>query len=740
MRIAGPAALMLAASVAAHAAARPDYPPAPPVDHVDMLHGVAVPDPYRWLEDMDAPATRRWVQAQQALTRSVLDALPERAGFERLLGEIWRRPWQGVPRRVGRRRFFVAGDPDREQPRLMVQVGDAPPRVLIDPNRWSDDGTAAMTQWAVSPDGRHVAWALARAGSDWNEIRVRSVDDGRDLPEVLGRVKFSSIAWTRDGKGFFYSRYPDPPAQGDGGVFDALANQALYYHRIGTPQAEDRLVLAVPEQPRWGFVAQVSDDGRWLLVSVWRGSDSANRLYVKDLGSGPAPRLDAPWIRLVDRFDAAWVPVGSDGDRLILRTDDGAPRGRIVAVDMAAPGGPAIRELVPQSRAVLEHALLAHDQIVAVYLEDAVHRIRRYTRDGRRLPDIPLPGLGRIGSYGSSVSTNLSGRAGDPMLYFAYSDFSHPLTVYRADLRGGRVAKVFAPPLDFDPDDYVTRQVFFTSRDGTRVPMFIAHRRGLEIGPHTPTLLHGYGGFEVSLSPWFSEPYFAWMQAGGVFAVANLRGGGEYGKAWHEAGIRERKTNVFDDFIAAAGWLIHHGITDPKRLAITGRSNGGLLMGAVVNRRPDLFAAVVADVGVMDMLRFHRFTIGWAWTGDYGSPEDPEQFRTLLSYSPYHNIRPGTVYPAVMATTGDHDDRVVPLHSYKYVARLQAAQAGDAPILLRVDIGAGHAGGKPVGMRIAEHADRLAFLWHHAGGDPDAVRRAARMAKPGAGVLQEQGS
>ena len=710
------AAALIAATPLPALGAEYRYPPAPRVDHVDTYHGVEVWDPYRWLEDNESEPTRNWVAAQNRLTRRVIDGMPAREPLRERMTELWSFARRSAPGKAAGRYLYTANDGLQDQDVLYVQeLLEDPPRALIDPNTLSEDGTVSLTQWKASADGRWLAWGLARSGSDWNEFRVRDIDTGEDSPEVLSRIKFSGIAWTRDSRGFFYSRYPQPPSDDGDGVFDALANQRLYYHRVGTPQSEDRLVLEVPDQPKWGFAPTVTDDGRYLVVSIWRGSENVNGVWVLDMESGEQPVLDGEFRRLVPGFEASWVPIGSHGSRLYLVTDLDAPRKRIVSVDLARPGEPSWQSVVPESRDVLKHALRAGKQIVAVYMQDAAERIRRFGLDGRRLRDIELPGHGRLGVYGSSTASNIKGSSGDPELFFAYSDFSRPLTVYRADLETGEQRVFFEPELGFDPDDYVTRQVFFTSRDGTRVPMFVSHRRDLEPDTDTRALLHAYGGFDVSLTPWFSVPYFALMEAGGVFAVANIRGGGEYGREWHEAGIQLDKQNVFDDFIAAAGYLVGNELTRPERLAITGRSNGGLLMGAVLNQRPWLFGAVVADVGVMDMLRFHKFTIGWAWTGDYGSSDDPDQFPVLRGYSPYHNLRPGTEYPAVLVTTGDHDDRVVPGHSYKYTARLQSVQAGDDPVLIRVDTAAGHAAGKPVSKQIEEHVDRIAFMWHFTG-------------------------
>lgn len=708
-------ALAILAGATASVALAVEYPPAHTVDQVDNYHGTLVADPYRWLEDVDAAETRQWVQAQNRLTQSVLARMPERAAFHQRLTALWSYQRQSAPTKVAGRYLYKRNDGLQNQDVLMVQdLLEDPPRVLLDPNSWSADGTVALTTVAPSPDGQWLAYGRADAGSDWNSYRIMGMDGSQPHTEVLERIKFSGLSWTKDSAGFFYSRYPDPPSDADreGGVFDALSNQKLYYHRLGTPQSEDLLIAEAPQQPKWGFNAQVTKDGRYNVIGIWRGSENANAVWVQDLGDPKQPKLDAPITRLIPEFEASFVLVASRGSTLYFRTDLDAPRGRLIAIDLKRPQRSHWRTVVAQSRDVLKHALHAGDQLVLVYMEDAVERIRRYQFNGRRLKDIPMPGLGRLGTYGSATSANISGSPGDDELFFAYSDFRQPLTVYRADLTTGNVRPLFAPELAFDPDDYVTKQVFYTSRDGTRIPMFISHKKGLKLDRRNPTLVHGYGGFDVSLTPWYSVPYFAWMEAGGVFAVANLRGGGEYGVKWHQAGIKHNKQNVFDDFIAAAGHLVSAGYTAPEHLAATGRSNGGLLMGAVTNQVPWLFSAVVADVGVMDMLRFHKFTIGWAWTGDYGSSDNAAEFETLHRYSPYHNVRRGTDYPAVMVTTGDHDDRVVPGHSYKYTAAMQAATASQDPVLIRVDTAAGHAAGKPVDKQIDEHADRLGFMLH----------------------------
>jgi prolyl oligopeptidase len=696
------------------AAAAPDYPPTLQTEHADDYFGTRVADPYRWLEDVDADATRAWVEAQNALALPLLAALPEREAIRERLQALWNYERYGLVQKLAGRYFYLRNDGLQNQSVLLVQDAvDARPRVLLDPNLLADDGTVALTQFKVSPDGRWLAYGTAAAGSDWNEFRVRGVADGSDQPEVLRRIKFSSIAWTKDGKGFFYSRYPEPPAGAAPGTFDDLANQALYYHRVGTPQSEDVLVYAVPEEPKWGFGADVTDDGRYLVITIWRGSADEYRIHVRDLGDPQQPTLEAPVLRLVDDFESEYALIGSVGSRLYFRSNAGAERGRIVAADLDAALPDRWREIVPQQADTLQHALFAGDGIVALTMRDARSRLLRYGLDGKLRGEIALPGLGSVPDL-SVGGVQISGAPGDDELFYVFTSFNQPATNYRYDLARRKGAVHQPLKLNFDPADYVTEQVFYASKDGTRVPMFIAYRKGLKRSGRAPTLLYGYGGFNVSLPPAFSVPNLVWMEQGGVYAQANLRGGGEYGKAWHEAGTRERKQNVFDDFIAAAEYLVREKWTAPSHLAISGRSNGGLLVGATLNQRPELFAAALPAVGVMDMLRYHRFTIGWAWAGDYGTSETEEGFNYLYRYSPVHKVRDGVKYPAVLINTADHDDRVVPGHSYKYAAALQRAQADpERPILIRIDVKAGHGAGKPIGKLIEEEADRLAFIRHY---------------------------
>lgn len=683
-----------------------DYPASARGPVVEDYHGSSVADPYRWLEDLDAPQTRDWVQAQNALTLPFLAALPEREEFRARLTQLWNYERYDVPEQAAGRIFYTRNDGLQNQAVLYVQDRDgAAPRLLLDPNTLSADGTVALTQREVSPNGEWMVYGTAAAGSDWNEFRIRNVASGADQPEVLSRIKFSGASWTRDNQGFFYSRYPDAPA--GNAVFDELANQKIWYHRLGTPQSQDVLVYELPQQPKWFVEGEVSDDGRYLFISLRTGSGNENALYYQPLGDPAAPKLDAPVRKLIDRYDAQFSVIGNEGAVVYLLTDRDAPRRRVIAIDLRAPQPQNWLTVVPQSADTLDSAELANGQLVLLTLHDATSKLLRYSLDGRRLQDIALPGLGSISA--------LSSAAGDRDLYFGYSSFNTPLTNYRLDLRGGK-PEVFQPlKLSFDPADYVTEQVFYTSKDSTRVPMFVSYRKGLKRDGSAHAYLHGYGGFDISKMPTFDASALAWMERGGVYAVANLRGGGEYGKAWHEAGIKQRKQNVFDDFVGAAGYLIDQGYTSSKHLSIWGRSNGGLLVGASVNQHPGLWSAAVATVGVMDMLRFHKFTVGYAWTGDYGSSDDADGFRYLSAYSPLHTVRPGTRYPATLVMTGDHDDRVHPAHSYKYAAELQRAQAGEAPVLIRIDTNAGHGSGKPVAKVIEEEADKLAFMWHYTG-------------------------
>ncbi|WP_045233710.1 prolyl oligopeptidase family serine peptidase [Deinococcus pimensis] len=677
--------------------------PAPPVarrgDHVDVYHGTTVPDPYRWLEDPDSPETRAWVEAQNTATAAFLTDVPARGALRERLRTLWDHPRAGAPWRRGARLFRLRNTGLQDQNVLYVRddedggAGDW--RVLLDPNTLSEDGTVALQTVSVSRDGRFLAYSVSAGGSDWQTWRVRDVESGADLPEELSWSKFSGAEWLPDGSGFLYGRYPQP---GEGEALTAANyGQQLWLHRVGTPQTRDELVYERPDRPTWGFSPVVTHDGRWLVLHVWEGTDPRNLVYVRPLSEGGS------FTELVPSFEASYTLVHGEGSALSFRTNRDAPLGKLVGVDLAdlAAGW---RDVVPEGEHLLEAARPVPGGFLTLLGVHASHRLSLVDRSGAALGEVTLPTLGTVSAVNALPD--------DPEVFVEFTSFLTPVSAYRLDVSADApaLAPLDPPALDFDTSAYETRQVFATSRDGTRVPMFLVHRAGLTPTGDHPTLLYGYGGFDISLTPSFSAARLPWLELGGVLAVANLRGGGEYGEAWHAAGTVHRKQNVFDDFVACAEHLVAMGLTRPSRLAIQGGSNGGLLVGACMTQRPDLFGACLPDVGVMDMLRFHRFTIGWAWVSDYGSSDDPEQFRTLLAYSPLHNLREGVCYPATLVTTGDHDDRVVPAHSFKFAAALQHAQACDRPVLIRVQTRAGHGQGKPTRLLIEEAADVLAFL------------------------------
>ena len=681
------------------------YPAARKSDVVDDYHGTRVPDPYRWLEDPDSPESRAWIEAENRLTAAYLAEIPARSTIRERLTKLWNYPKYGTPFRKGRRYFFFKNDGLQNQSVLYKQASlTADPETLLDPNLLSEDGTVALSTMAVSDDGRLLAYGTSASGSDWEEFRVRDVAQGRDLSDYLKWIKFSGASWTNDGAGFFYSRYPEPA---DKALTDVNRFQRLYYHRLGTDQAQDLLVYERPDQPDWGMNAEVTDDGRYAVMHVWLGTDRRNRVYYLDLKDAKRPKVTGEVVRLLDDFDASYAFVGNDGPVFYFLTDLDAPRKRVIAIDTRHPERARWREIIPQGPDVLDGVQIIHDTFVANSMHDASSRLRLFARDGRFVKDLPLPTLGSIGG--------ISGERKDDEMFYAFTSFLYPTTIFRYDFKSGVTSVFKAPAIDFDPSGYETKQVFYASKDGTRVPMFITHKKGLHLDGSNPTYLYGYGGFNISLTPSFSVSMLVWLQMGGVYAVPNLRGGGEYGEEWHQAGMHDRKQNVFDDFIAAAEYLIAQGYTSPSKLAIAGASNGGLLVGAAITQRPELFGAALPAVGVMDMLRFHKFTIGWAWVTDYGSADSAAQFPYLYKYSPLHNIRAGTRYPATLVTTADHDDRVVPGHSFKFTAALQAAQAGPQPVLIEIETKAGHGAGKPTSKLIEEQADRMAFLVKNLG-------------------------
>jgi prolyl oligopeptidase len=689
------AATAMPDSPQASAPAALTYPAAPRGTVVDDYHGTRVADPYRWLEDAEAPATREFVRAQNALAQPWLESLPQRAWLRDRLTGLWNYERVEPPRLKGGKYFFRRNDGTQNQSVLLVADSlRATPRVLFDPNTASSDATVALARYEPSPDGSIVAYSLSDGGTDWEIWRFRRTADGVDLPDELRFTKFWELSWAADGSGVYYSRYParaDDPSRGDD-----LGRPVVHFHRLGDPQADDRPVYAVDDHPTRVPSATVADDGRWLFVTLFDGYRT-NAVELIDLRAPQTPPRP-----LFDAWDARYTVIGSEGDTLYVLTTKDAARSRIIAVDARDPSPARWRELVPEDALALEGASFVGGRIIARYVRDAHGVARLFDRDGRALGEVATPGLGTLAGFG--------GTATDTETFFAYTDYLTPAQVMRLDLRDGSSSVWRAPDFAADTARYITRQVFYTSRDGTRVPMFITHRRDLQKDGNAPTLLYGYGGFNVPLTPAFRPTTLAWLEMGGVYVEANLRGGGEYGDAWHEAGTKTRKQNVFDDFIAAAEHLIREGYTRPQRLAISGRSNGGLLVGAVLLQRPDLFAATLPGVGVLDMLRYHTASANARqWSSDYGLAEDPVEFAALHAYSPVHNVRPGTCYPPTLITTADRDDRVVPWHSYKFAAALQHAQSCRAPVLLRVETRAGHGAGKPLWMQIEDFADQWAF-------------------------------
>jgi len=678
------------------------YPQTRRVDLVETQFGVPVADPYRWLENdvRNDPEVRAWVDGENKVTNAFLATLPGRDALEKRMTQLYDYERFAAPVKMGGRYFYTHNSGLQNQSVLFVRdsVGGEG-RVLIDPNPWSKDGATALAEWTPSEDGRLLAYAIQDGGTDWRTVKVMDVTTGKIRADELKWLKYGgNVSWAKDGSGFYYSRYPAPVAKAT--FQNATLNHRVYFHKLRTRQAVDRLVYATPANPKLSHYAQVSDDGHWLVISTSLAGDE-NDVHVIDLRKPGAKPL-AVFTGLKNQ----WNFIGNQGSRLYFSTDKGAPLKRVAAVDIGRAGAtPAT--IIPESRDALDGVSLIGGKLIASYLVDAKSEVRVYGLTGKRLSTIALPGLGTVGGF--------SGKDSDPETFFSFTSFNRPATVYRYDASTGQASEWAAPRVAFDPDTISVEQRFYASKDGTRVPMFIVRRKDVT-GP-APTILYGYGGFNISLTPSFSATRLAWLEKGGVYVVANLRGGAEYGNAWHDGGRLTHKQNVFDDFVAAGEYLKAQHIASPHGLAINGGSNGGLLVGAVVNQRPDLFDAAAPAVGVMDMLRFDRFTAGRYWVDDYGFPNKEADFRTLLAYSPYHNIKPGVHYPPVLATTADTDDRVVPGHSFKYMAALQAADPGGAPHLIRIETRAGHGSGKPTSKIIEEAADVYAFLGHFTGLD-----------------------
>lgn len=674
------------------------YPVTKTVDQVDDFHGTQVADPYRWLEDdvRESEDVANWVDTQNKVTFGYLKQLPQRDEIEGRITRLWNFERFSAPTKSGGRYYFFRNDGLQNQSVLYMQPTlDSKPVVLMDPNTWSDDGTVALASVEFSDDGRYAAYGIQDGGSDWRTWKVMDIKTRRLLPDELKWVKFSDVVWTPDSQGFFYARYDEPK---EGAEFQSLnLNQKVFYHEVGTTQDRDRLVYERPDHPKWGFGISVSDDGHYLVLSVWKGTDDRYRIVVFDLTKPSAAPLE-----LIDNFDFEYTFVGNDESVLYFQTNRDAPRRRVIAIDVLHSEEANWTEIVPQTENTLTSVDIVGDHFLASYLQDAKTLVRQYQLDGTHVRDLDLPGIGSARGF--------NGDRDHDETFYSFSSFAIPPSTYRYDIASGESRLLRRAEVDFNPDDYVTEQVFYASKDGTRVPMFLTHRKGLQKNGKNRVLLYGYGGFNISLTPRFSVSRLAWMEMGGIFAMPNLRGGGEYGEPWHKAGTKLQKQNVFDDFIAAAEWLIDNDYTTSSRLAIQGGSNGGLLVGACMTQRPKLYGACLPAVGVMDMLRFHQFTAGRFWVDDYGSAENPEEFKALYAYSPLQNLSPGTVYPATLVTTADTDDRVVPGHSFKFAARLQECHTGSNPVLIRIETRAGHGAGKPTAKIIEEVADQWAFL------------------------------
>ncbi len=682
-----------------------EYPETRRSDHTDAYHGTAVPDPYRWLEDdvRESAEVKAWVEAQNKATFGYLESLPQREAIRKRLEQLWDYEKVGVYLKEGGRYYYFRNNGLQNQNVLYERASlTADPEILIDPNKWSQDGTIALGALAFSDDGRYLAYAENAAGSDWQTWKVLDVASRKPLNDRLEWVKFSGAEWTHDSKGFFYSRYAKP-AEGEAFQKTNL-NQKVYYHRVGTPQADDVLVYERPDHPDWGFSASVSSDGRRLVITVWKGTDEKYRVAYKDL----TEPLSFP-VELIDNFDQEYTFLDADGPVFYFQTDHQAPTRRIIAIDTRKPEQDNWREVVPAAEETLVSSAVVGNAFICQYLKDARSQVKVFDLRGKLVREVELPGIG------TALGFDRSRR--DTETFYSFSSYAQPPTIYSYDILTGESSEVLTTKVPVDFSQYTTEQVFYESADGARIPMFLTYRKGLERDGSNPTLLYGYGGFNVSVTPSFSTVWMSWLDLGGVLAVANLRGGGEYGEEWHQAGTRTKKQNVFDDFIAAAEWLIENKVTTAKRLAIHGRSNGGLLVGAAMTQRPELFGATLPAVGVMDMLRFHQFTAGRFWVDDYGSADDPLEFEALHAYSPYHSLRKHSDYPPTLITTADTDDRVVPGHSFKFAAELQYRQKGDAPVLIRIETSAGHGAGKPTSKQIEELADQWAFLAEHLGMD-----------------------
>ncbi|MES2598060.1 MAG: prolyl oligopeptidase family serine peptidase [Verrucomicrobiota bacterium] len=666
----------------------------------DEYFGTKVADPYRWLEDDNSEETKAWVKAQNEVTFGFLKAIPKRDEIRDRLQKAWNYERTGIPFEEGGKWFLTRNSGLQNQGVLYVTDSlDQEARELLDPNKLSKEGTTSLTETAPSKDGKLLVYGVSKAGSDWQEFRVKDIATGKDTDDVLEWIKFSGASWAKDSSGFYYSRYPKP--REGAALTEANKNQKVYFHQLGKRQIEDKLIYERPDHSDWGLHASVTEDGAYLVYTVTHGTDPKNRFFYQELG-----KPDAKVVELLNDFDASYTFIDNIGSTFYFHTDLKAPRYRVIAIDVTKPERENWREIIPEGADKLDSVSCVGGQFLCKSLKDARSAMTAYDLEGKKIRDIELPGIGTVGGFG--------GKREDKSTHYVFTSFTTPGAIYRYDVASGKSTLWKQPKVDFDASPYETKQVFVKSKDGTKVPMFLVYKKGLKLDGNNATLLYGYGGFDISLTPNFSIGRAIWLELGGVYALANLRGGGEYGADWHLAGTKLRKQNVFDDFIACAEWLQAEKYTSSKKLAIMGGSNGGLLVGACMTQRPELYGAALPAVGVMDMLRFHKFTIGWAWKSDYGSSENADEFKAILAYSPLHNLKPGTRYPATMVTTADHDDRVVPAHSFKFAARLQESQSKDQdapPVMIRIETSAGHGAGTALTKVIEETADEWAFLW-----------------------------
>ncbi len=680
------------------------YPATRKTNQEDNYHGTLVADPYRWLEEENNPETRQWIQDQSKLTFDYLDSLPSRNTIRDRITELWNYPRLSSPTQKNGKYFFFKNDGLQNQPVFYCQESpDTTPEIVLDPNTFSDDGTVALTFCRLSQDAQYVGYGTAAAGSDWQTVRVRNIETGQDTDDSIEWVKFSFISWTHDNQGFFYSRYPAPDANQQ--YTGANLHHTIYYHRLGTSQDQDILIHQDKENPKLNFYSEISDDGRYLFVNISGVAGPINKLGYIDLEDPLHPVFHNPLMLITGDLEGSFYAIGNDGNTFYIQTNFEAPHGRVIKVDATNPSPEHWVTILPETADTLSNAVLVRDQIFATYLHNAYNVVRVYSLNGEFKGELPTPPLSTVMSTASTRNTD--------EIFYIVTSYLFPTTIYRYDLTTDVLEPFYQPEIAFNPDEYETKQLWFTSKDGTKVPMSVTHRKGIDLNGKNPTILYGYGGFNTSLTPNFSVVQAVWIERGGIYVNVNLRGGGEFGDEWYRSGTQERKQNVFDDFIAAAEHLIREGYTSPEYLAVKGGSNGGLLVGAIMTQRPDLIAVATPAVGVLDMLRYHQFTIGRAWAQDYGTSDDPNMFSVLYGYSPLHNLKEGVDYPATLVITGDHDDRVVPAHSFKFAARLQECQTNGKPALIRIETRAGHGAGKPLSLVIQQAADELSFIWEN---------------------------